>query len=388
MARILIFGGGLQAISVARSLKECGHYILLAAKNDKVAQKSNYIDEFLNIEDDRDASKVLNILKPIISEYNIEIVFPMEDAQAESLSQCKEALENGKVKCAVMDWKVFKWVSDKTQLLSFCKQYDFPHPKTVKLLDGNLDEASCYVGFPALIKPDHSEGAKGITLVNSIEDLRNQLPSVVEKYGQCSLQEYISKKDYYYNVMLYRGLDGSFGNHCIIKILRYYPIGGGSSSLCVTINNDALLKLCSDVLEKIDWHGFADFDILEKDDGDYRIIEINPRVPASLRAAAISGINFPEQIVSDLLKGEYPLYDYKPGKYLRYLGLDIAWFLSSPRRWSSRPSWFKFIGRNIHYQEGGIKDLRAMLTSIVEGVKKQLNPEFRKEKGGINNLKK
>lgn len=140
-------------------------------------------------------------------------------------------------------------------------------------------------------------------------------------------------------------------------------------------------------IEKIQWKGFADFDILEKEDGDYRIIEINPRVPASLRASAISGINFPEQIVSDLLKGEYPLYNYRPGQYLRYLGLDIAWFLSSPRRWSSRPSWFKFIGRNIHYQEGGIKDLRAMLTSIVEGVKKQLNPEFRKEKGGINNLK-
>ena len=387
MVRILIFGGGLQAISVARSLKEVGSYIVLVTKHDKVARSSRYIDKYIDIEDDRDLDTVLNTLKSIVKEYKIDVVFPMEDAQAESLSQCKDAIEKEGVKCAVMDWKVFSWVSDKTQLLSFCKQYDFPHPKTVKLIDGNLDEASCYVGFPALIKPDHSEGAKGITLVNSKSDLKEKHQLIESKYGACALQEYISNKDYYYNVMLYRGFDGSFGNHCIIKILRYYPIGGGSSSLCVTIRNDALLKLCSDVLEKIDWHGFADFDILEKDDGDYRIIEINPRVPASLRAAAISGINFPEQIVSDLLKGEYPLYDYKPGKYLRYLGLDIAWFLSSPRRWSSRPSWFKFIGRNIHYQEGGIKDLRAMLTSIVEGVKKQLNPEFRKEKGGINNLK-
>lgn len=154
--------------------------------------------------------------------------------------------------------------------------------------------------------------------------------------------------------------------------------------MCVTVENEKLLGICKRTLEKIDWKGFADFDVLEKEDEDYKIIEINPRVPASLRAAAISGINFPEIIISDILSNTYPHYEYKTGNYLRYLGLDIAWFLASPKRWSIKPSWFRFISKDIYYQEGGIKDWRAMWTSMVEGVKKQLDPSFRKQKKGLS----
>ena len=386
MANVLVFGGGLQAVSACRSLKESGHRVIVAAKHDKIIAHSNCIDDYLNIESDTDPDLVKRELLQIVSDYKMDLILPMEDAQAISLSQCKNEIEKSGVKCAVMDWNVFSWVSNKTEFLSFCKQNDLPHPKTASLIDDeeHLRKVAQIVGFPALIKPSYSEGAKGISKVNNIEELLAKASLTIKEYGECSLQEYIVSKDYYYNVMLYRGLDGSWGNHCIIKILRYYPIGGGSSSLCVTVENEKLLDICKRTLEKIDWKGFADFDVLEKDEEDYKIIEINPRVPASLRAAAISGINFPEIILSDMLSNSYPHYEYKTGNYLRYLGLDIAWFLASPRRWRIKPTWFRFFGKNIYYQEGGIKDWRAMWTSMVEGVKKQLDPSFRKQKKGLN----
>lgn len=384
MKKILLFGGGLQSLTFARSLKESCYYICVAAKHDKIVAHSNFIDEYIDIEEDKDPSKVIEIISQITQTRSISVVIPMEDSQAESLSRCKKELEKTGVMCAVMEWDVFRWVSDKTSFMCFCRENGYPHPLTINLNSRNIEKASDYVGFPALIKPSHSEGAKGISLVKNIQELTEKIKDIESQYGECSLQEYINKKNYYYNVMLYRGLDGSWGNYCVIKILRYYPIGGGSSSLCVTVENDNLLKLCKSVLEKINWRGFADFDILEKEDGDYRIIEINPRVPASLRAAAISGINFPEQIVSDILYKNFKKYNYKTGQYLRYLGLDIAWFLSSPNRFRCSPSWFKFFGKNIFYQEGGIRDLPAMCYSMIEGIKKQLNPKFRKEKKGLN----
>lgn len=184
--------------------------------------------------------------------------------------------------------------------------------------------------------------------------------------------------------MLYRSQSGEFGNSVVIKILRFYPIKGGSSSLAVTVKNEVMTEICKKLLNKLNWVGFADFDILEKEDGDFRIIEINPRVPASVRGAAISGVNFPEMIVEDLMNGYIKKYTFREGEYLRYLGLDIAWFLASPSRFSCSPSWFKFFGKHLHYQEGGMKDLPAMATSIIEGIKKQLNPEFRKKKSGMN----
>ena len=386
MANVLVFGGGLQAISVCRSLKESAHQVIVVAKHDKIAARSNYIDDYLDIENDSDPNIVLQELLQIASKKAIDIIIPMEEAQAISLSQCKDKIEQQGIKCAVMDWDVFSWVSNKTAFLNFCNQNGLPHPITVSLSENDecIQQAACKVGFPSLIKPSYSEGAKGIIKVNNIEDLLAKAPSAIREYGECALQEYITTKDYYYNVMLYRGQDGSWGNHCIIKILRYYPVGGGSSCLSVTVENDKLLGICKQTLEKIGWKGFADFDVLEKEEEDFRIIEINPRVPASIRAAAISGINYPEMIVSDTLTNTFPTYEYKIGNYLRYLGLDIAWFLTSSKRWSTKPSWFYFYGKNLYYQEGGIKDYRAMWTSMIEGIKKQLDPSFRKQKKGLN----
>lgn len=384
MANILLFGGGLQMLSVARSLKEENHKVIATTKNDCIAMKSRFIDLHVNMENDTEAERVAAHLIGLIRELKIDVVIPMEDAQATSLSRCKNIIERDtNAKCAVMDWIVFQLASDKTKLLDYCRQHNIPHPKT-SLIEEDYHAVSEYVGFPALIKPSHSEGAKGIVMVGSEEELKAKAPIVKKEYGECALQEFIGNKDYYYNLMLFRGNDGSWGNHVILKILRYYPVKGGSSSMCVTVENDKMVEMCKHLLELLAWKGFADFDILEKGDGDYRIIEINPRVPASVRGAAISGVNYPCMMVSDLLYGKFKNDIYEPGKYLRYLGLDIAWFLASPNRWRCKPSWFNFFNSNVYYQEGGVKDFPAMWTSMVEGVKKQLNPEFRKKKSGMN----
>ena len=134
----------------------------------------------------------------------------------------------------------------------------------------------------------------------------------------------------------------------------------------------------------MDWKGFADFDVLEKGVGDFRIIEINPRVPASVHAALVSGVNYGDVICRDLLDGKKTESGYHPGESLRCLGLDIAWFAASPERFSRFAEWMRFFGKHLHYQEGGWKDRRAMAYSIWCGIKKQMSPSFRKAKGGMN----
>ena len=164
----------------------------------------------------------------------------------------------------------------------------------------------------------------------------------------------------------------------IIEIIRYYPIKGGSSSFCRTVESKELSEICTKTLEVLNWTGFADFDILQTKDGDFKIIEINPRVPASIRAAEVSGINFPALKVNDMLGIKISPYAYFPNKQLRYLGLDIMWFISSNRRFSCIPSWFIFFSRNLYYQESG-----AIFFSLFSGLKKMCSSSFRKSKAGI-----
>ncbi len=377
---IALFGGGLQVLSTARSLKEKGYIIDTIGTHNEISKKCNFVRNCNKIDiKNLDTESFISIIK----DGAYSVIIPMEDEYANWLSKNKAYIEHStNAKCAVMDYNIYSLASNKTKLMHFCKSHNIPHPKT-EIINNNFDILSKEIGFPSLIKPSHSAGSRGIKLVNNIDELQQYSKEIIAEYGECTLQEYIYSK-HYYNAMLYRTADGRYGNHTITKITRYYPIKGGSSSFCTSIDNKNILDICKKTLDALNWVGFADFDILERKNKDFRIIEINPRIPASVHAAAISGVHFGEMIVKDITESTLPTYTYTTGMQLRCLGLDIAWFISSPDRWKCSPSWFKFFGKKIYYQEGGIKDFKAMCTSLWIGIKKQLNPEFRKKKKGMN----
>lgn len=363
MKRVLIVGGGLQAISTARSLKDCGYTVGIWCEKDNYVLKSGAIS-FKQIDPDE------NNLIEFIKSSNLDVVIPMSDKWALFLSERKEQIEAlSSCKVATPDYEILKIAADKLKLMQFCRDNNFPHPITIGATDLS-DKILSTISYPVLIKPNHSVGARGITKVLNKEELEVQLPLIQKKYGDCHLQEYISGDRPYYNVMLYRNSKGEFLAHTILKIIRYYPLNGGSSSMCQTIEDESLIELCSAVLNRLNYIGFADFDILQTERSEFRIIEINPRVPASLRGAIISGINFPKIICNDALNISLDKQQYIPGKTLRYLGLDFLWFLKAPNRFKAKPSWFKFSGKNIFYQEGGYKDWKPMIYSFWDNFSK------------------
>ena len=378
---ILIVGGGLQALSVARSLKKERYSVIALLQRGDISTKSKYIDKLYTIDiTPTHKEEYLSSVHRVLQVHAISVIIPLSDVTAEFLSINKVELEHEyHLKCAIPNYDIFQKANDKWQLLALCKENFIPHPQTQLLTSSNLQEAADAIGFPALIKPNISVGARGITMVYSLSDLQDKYDGILRKYGECTLQEYIDNSGApYYNVMMYRNAKGNIINTVIIEIIRYYPIKGGSSSFCRTVESKELSEICTKTLEVLNWTGFADFDILQTKDGDFKIIEINPRVPASIRAAEVSGINFPALIVNDMLGIKISPYAYVPNKQLRYLGLDIMWFISSNRRFSCIPSWFIFFSRNLYYQESG-----AIFFSLFSGLKKICSSSFRKSKSGI-----
>lgn len=378
---ILLLGGGLQALSVSRSLKEIGCFTTGFVDRKNSASKCRYIDcKVFPPVLVKNAENYKLFLIEYLLNYPQDVIIPMSDIHADFLSCNKEEIEKmGSVRCAIPEYSIFKKANDKWELLKLCAQMNLPHPRTDKLIEKSLEHSAKYVGFPALIKPNLSVGAKGITLVNNLEELEYHFPIIHDSYGECTLQEYICNAGPYYNVMMYRDAKGKIINYTIVEIIRYYPIKGGSSSFCRTIECQELVDICTETLKALNWIGFADFDVLKDAKGGYKIIEINPRVPASIKAAAVSGVNFPSIIIDDIMGKTINPYEYKTGSELRYLGLDFMWFIASNRRFSCSPSWFKFLGKNLHYQEGGFADIGAMIFSLCEGMRKASNHFLRKK---------
>ena len=366
--KILIIGGGLQGLSCGCSLYK-NHEVSIVTSN-LMCQKSHFFKKVYSDVNGGDES-----LYGLLEKEHFDVLIPVSDMTVPFVSKNKLDIERRfGVKCAVPDYEQVYQVEDKSRFMAFCEENDVPHPITARLSEDALKKVANEVGLPALIKPDYSVGARGITRVNSIKELQEEYPFVSKKYGSCTLQEFIENKEYYYNVMLYRDAQGRFLAYTILKIVRMYPIGAGSSACCITVENDDILQICKNCLDKLNWVGMADFDVLQRlDNGAYKIIEINPRVPASLRAAVVSGVNFPEIIVNDALGETIPEVHYTTGKVLRYLGIDIMWLLKSPNRFHAKPRWLKLIGEDIYYQDIYKKDASTWWTWLEEGLIKILN---------------
>lgn len=362
--KILLLGGGLQGLSCGESLYK-QHEVGIVAR-DLMCRKSRF---FKKVYTDVKADESLC---PLFEKEHFDVLIPISDFTVPFISKNKEEIERRfGVKCGVADYKQVYQVEDKSRFMAFCEANGVPHPKTKRLTDDMLEETAAYVGFPALIKPDYSVGARGITRVNSLEELKERYPQIHSQYGECTLQELIENEEYYYNVMLYRDKDGNYPAYAISKIVRMYPIHAGSSSCLITVENNDLLQICKDCLDKLNWVGMADFDVLQRlDNGEYKIIEINPRVPASLRAAAISGVNFPEVIAYDTMAEKVPAQNYTPDKKLRYLGIDLMWFMKSPKRFKASPGWFRFLRKDIYYQDIFKNDTSTWWTWLAEGLSK------------------
>ena len=363
--KILIAGGGLQGLSCGDSL--CEEHEVNIVASDLMVRKSRFFSHVYSNVRSMDAS-----LFELLEREHFDVLIPVTDMSTPFVSKNKTRIEQDYgIRCGVPDYELIYQVEDKSRFMHFCEENDIPHPKTMSIEVTSISEVAKTIGFPALIKPDYSVGARGITKVTTEAELEELLPGVIQKYGSCTLQEFIDNRDYYYNVMLYRNSHGVFVAHTILKIVRMYPVEAGSSSCCITVENEELLQICKNCLDKLGWVGMADFDVLQRtDNGEYKIIEINPRVPASLRAASVSGVNFPQIIACDTIGNKILEYNYNPGKVLRYLGIDIMWLLKSSRRFSSKPCWLQFFGRNIYYQDIYSNDFSTWWTWFVEGVGK------------------
>ena len=378
----------VQTLAIAKQLKKNGYYVILFCDNKfSYGYRTRYADEKIlcpSITEKADEFSLF--VQHYLQQHHIDVLIPMTDYSATYLSENKKLLSQY-TRFIIPDKDVFYRGYDKKQLMYFCLEHHFPCPATIEANLENIEIASESIGFPLLIKPDITTGGRGITLIASMDELKKMLPLITEEHGSCHLQEFIPAGGRQLKVQLFIDINKNVKYSTVIHKIRFYPENGGSSCCNVTIEENSLVQMCGNVLKQIGWIGFADFDLIEDPrNGIIKIMEINPRVPACIKSSIISGIDFATIIVDATLNKPLKTYTYQAGKYLRYFGLDILWFLYSPKRFKTKPNWFAFWGRDIFYQEGSLDDWRPFLFGTVGGFLKQLNPQFRKAKAGMRNL--
>lgn len=373
MCNVLILGCGTQGLAMVKDIREAGHTVFLLGERHNYADSSRYVHVKQYCEDVPSSKKYYDAVVSFVKKNKIDVIVPMGDVLAEFLSKNKNEL-NCISRYIIPDYEVFMRATDKNQLMALCKEKGYPHPYTINTISDIkvLDRQT--IPFPLLIKPNITCGARGMTLVNSYEELCEKFPLIQAEYGDCHLQQYVKQGGAQVEVQLYVDEKKRLINSSVIYKYRWYPEKGGSSCCAKSVKNDKIVDILYHLLLDLNWVGFADFDTIEDPDtGELLIMELNPRVPACVKCAIEAGIHWGEIIVNGYLNQPQKEYHYKEGVFLRHLGFETLWFLKSPNKFKTKPCWFNFLGRHIHYQDmSDWSDPKPFFSGTFRNIKKVL----------------
>ena len=308
----------------------------------------------------------LEALLKIIKANRFDVTLVLGDQTTDLLAEHKSRfLPYTRVPLVEMDR--FQLCRDKSQTMKVAESLRVPIPKTYYPTITGIEELSGNIQYPAVLKPNSSDGARGISYPRTPEELVASYYTTVETYGPCHVQEYIPQTGMQYKAEFILDYSGSVQGWCVYNKIRYYPVSGGSSTLNSTVRRPDILEMGYKILKEMKWYGMADCDFIEDPrDGVVKLMEINPRFTRSIKICVNAGVDFPLQLVR-LAMGEpmSPMLDYSVGLYQRYLPGDILWFLKSPHRFRTRPSFFKFMGHNMTEELFSIKDPLPFLGYII-----------------------
>lgn len=382
---LLLNGEAVQTLIIARTLNKAGYEVhLICNGTENYGYHTKYAAK-RTVVDTEDEAAYLESVKQYVKENGIATIIPMNDEGSTFMSRYKRELEKV-VPILLPDWEIYEKGYDKNLLMSICADKGYPHPKTIDLEKVSYEcITEKEMSFPAVIKPNYTTGGRGMTLVGNPTELKEKYPAIREQYGECHLQHFVSAGGRQIKVQVFIDPRSGKTYTSVIHKQRFYPEKGGSSSCNITIKDDHIAEICTNVLRDIGWEGFADFDLIEDpDDGELKIMEINPRVPACIQSSILSGMDYGVMIADVSLGKPLKTYIYKPGKKLRHIGFEMLWFLNSPNRWKTKPCWFNWIDPNLSFQDFYWRDPLPFIYGTAGNIKKQRSDEFRKAKGGLN----
>jgi D-aspartate ligase len=306
-----------------------------------------------------------------------DAVIPVSDYDIAALLSNRDVWVGSRLPMALPERAAFEEARDKSRMMRIAMRAGVPCPGTWFPDEEPLTSIRDRALYPLVIKPNISDGARGITLVEGPEHLVSEYERISAAYGPCHLQEWIPEGGSQIKADVIVGRGAQLLALFVCRKIRYFPVKGGSSTLIVSMRDERIEADITRLAAAMDWYGFADFDlIVDPRDGVAKLMECNPRFPESLAVNIFAGADFPWAMFQLARSGHAdPIREYRADRFARFLVGDIMWFLHSPERWSAKPSFFRFLGRNMTYYVERLVDPGPIVCYLLETVLTIMSPK-------------
>ena len=369
---LLLEGFARQNMALMPALKALGcHLTTYNASRLDVGYASRYPDvKLLKFWDREDANASFAAVMEALRESRYDVVIPMTDFSAALLSEHIDQVRP-LAWPAVNEPEVFRRAADKQQTMRACEEAGVACPHTLYDMKRPDDILAAGMPFPFIIKPRVGYGSIGFHVIRDEAQLRRVFDDAVARFGPMVVQDYVPQTGTQYKCEVFLDAEGQPKSACVFDKTRWYPIDGGSTCCSTSVHRPDIAADSVKLLQHIGWRGYGDVDLIEDPrDGVCRVMEINPRITASVKVCLAAGVDFARQIV-ELGTGRpvTEFMDYRDGVRLRYMHTDVLWFLQSPNRFRTKPGWFDF--RHTTDQIFNPRDPWPWVTYSIQSIRKR-----------------
>lgn len=266
---------------------------------------------------------LLTRLQHIHSVEKIDLIIPNFDAELFSFIKLADHFEQ------VMGIKIFVPTQEqfderhKANLNEFGDKHGIKVPES-KMIFSTAEIAGLKGEFeyPMVVKGKFYDAAIAYTP----EQAANHFNKISAKWGlPIIVQKFVHGQEV--NVTALG--DGKGTTIGAVAMRKTYITDKGKAWAGIAIKDEKLIDMTTKVIESTKWKGGLELEIMKTSEGEYYLIEINPRFPAWVYLAVGCGQNHPEALMR-MAMGETvaPFTDYDAGKmFVRYafdmiVGLD------------------------------------------------------------------
>lgn len=253
-----------------------------------------------------DAQAYRTAVRAICEAHGLDIVIPGSEAEAAALAPVARDWEREGLRVPVPDPDVLRFGIDKGLLLNRIAEAGLPHPRTLQPdMVAELDNWDG--GFPCVLKPRCSRGARGVSYPADMAILKRDWPQTVAEHGPSLVQQLIPggpETIYTIGTLWNRG---ELVISTLHRKLQTNPPTGGAAIAGETVVDASLTAAGLAVLRATGpWHGLAAVEIKRPSaEALPYLLEINPRMWGFGYLMTLAGLNVPALLVRMLAGAEH-----------------------------------------------------------------------------------
>ena len=255
--------------------------------------------------------KYIDITLNICKEQKIDALLCLNDLELPILSENKARFEALGVKVIVSDPEVINIAFDKYKTAQWVESLGLNAPKTYVTLASAkeaLDKGD--IAFPLFMKPRWGSGSIGLETIDDMEELDIYYHLLVKKIKKTILatasvgdeyimiQEKLTGKEFGLDVM-----NDLQGNNVAVSVKQKLAMRAGETDKAITVDIPEVYEMGRKIGENLKHIGNLDVDIMQRANGDYCVLELNPRFGGGYPFSYEAGVNMPKAIIK-WLKGE------------------------------------------------------------------------------------